>query len=623
MQGLKIPTSNNIIQQLLFNYLPTALATVMEPFWVLLCRVTSLMLPLEQLHKRQMPASRSLLLRYASVPPQLLAWRTWKNGHYLLAAMSVSAVAANVLTVAMSGLFVQSTIAVPHFALLTATREPTIQRKSLGNELISTQDQQYDPFWILQSNFTKDTPLPPWTSQYFAVMPMRIDSTEKSTLSEKLQVTLPGYSADLQCQELSATKSDQHYYELNFNEDASTFRFTTVYRNTTGEEITCKPFNADLSANPFTDHSPGHYQQVSGAATGIQALEFSETMTAANGSSIEAENFCNALLVKGWFRSNITSAQARHSALSATTVNAKHINILSSTVISCQPRLKLTMLDTILTPTGSILSASPASPAIHDAPALTGLTWALNLTTTIHAGTAGPTWHTDLIATDWSNSLIKSLTQSPALLDPHLPSPNATHAIALTNDTYARLFAAQMSLLSSNLAPASAAENPPRHTATYTTSEARMFVSAPAFYVAIAILGLDLVVAVCFFASRPRAFLPRLPLSVASQIAYVAGGRMGGEIMAAAAAMKEEEQESGGGGRAEGEGQGEGQPGVAKRGGKRSVGTDRDSGSSTGTEQLLRALDRRGWRYGFGKYVGSDGQVGIGVEREPYVYSIE
>lgn len=33
----------------------------------------------------------------------------------------------------------------------------------------------------------------------------------------------------------------------------------------------------------------------------------------------------------------------------------------------------------------------------------------------------------------------------------------------------------------------------------------------------------------------------------------------------------------------------------------------------------LQDLDRKGYRYGYGRYVGKDGKVHLGIEREPYV----
>ena len=78
--------------------------------------------------------------------------------------------------------------------------------------------------------------------------------------------------------------------------------------------------------------------------------------------------------------------------------------------------------------------------------------------------------------------------------------------------------------------------------------------------------------AVIFYARVPRPFLPRLPTSIASQIAYFAGSHVIDD--------------------------------VSRAGGD------------------LRRLDEKGVRYGYGKYIGKDGWTHAGIEREPYVIKL-
>ena len=74
---------------------------------------------------------------------------------------------------------------------------------------------------------------------------------------------------------------------------------------------------------------------------------------------------------------------------------------------------------------------------------------------------------------------------------------------------------------------------------------------------------------IVFYWRISKPFLPRMPINIASQIAFFAGNHVMNDV-----------QNAGGD---------------------------------------FRELDRRGYRYGYGRYIGKDGKVHLGVEREPYV----
>jgi hypothetical protein len=100
------------------NYAPTVFATLVEPTWNVLNRYLCLLQPFEELRKGSAPASRSLKVKYTSVPPQLAVWRALRARHFLLAAMCVVAVSTNVLAVALSALISQGStnVTLPYFS---------------------------------------------------------------------------------------------------------------------------------------------------------------------------------------------------------------------------------------------------------------------------------------------------------------------------------------------------------------------------------------------------------------------------------------------------------------------------------------------------------------------------
>ena len=176
-------------------------------------------------------------------------------------------------------------------------------------------------------------------------------------------------------------------------------------------------------------------------------------------------------------------------------------------------------------------------------------------------------WHSDTIAVERFNHLAKVLTNSTALLDVHSPPPDFTTASNITNQIYTRTFAIQMSLLAPQLLPAAADIRPVP--ARRVAPERRVFMSEPLFYLSLTILIVDLIMAIIFYWRIPRPFLPSMPVNIASQIAFFAGSHMMDDV-----------QNAGGD---------------------------------------LQDLDRKGYRYGYGRYVGKDGKVHLGIEREPYV----
>ena len=619
--GFSMLSSSVIVRQILFNYLPTLLATVMEPLWVLLCRVTALMTPLEELQKRRATASRSLLLRYSSVPPQLLAWRALVNRHWLLMALSAAAILANVLTVALSGLFLQSNEVFIDHRLLKPQRRTQFKPEVFDVDFgIRQQNSQNDAFWVLQSNFSEGTDLPAWTTAHTAFLPLDFDTKDPDVGAGTIRAELTGYGADLDCQELTRSAS-RNTFEVEFDSSASLLSLITVHDDpSTGKQIKCRPRQEVTSANSSAGVL-GQFQQllIQGNSDGLKALEFSGAATSAGNGGAEEETFCNSLLVKAWLRANLTRT-SRVIASPTPGSHATDVVILSETVIACQPRLRSTLFNVTFTPSGLVQSTIQLTDPLYSSTALTNLSIMLSTTTTALSSTQQLTWHDDLVATDWSNYLIKILTSSADFLDPQFPAPDARFlAIPYTQEIFSRLFVVQFSLLTPQLrsadsslrSSAAAAHDPPLDPihARRTTQQPRILISEPAFYVAISILTFDLVVAVLFYLTRPAAFLPRLPLSIASQIAYLANSRVVDDVIHASRSTSSTS---------------------ALSSSSYPVTTTRETGADKTRqgrrrridtmEHGLRRRDKEGWRYGFGKYVGKDGRVHMGVEREPFVF---
>lgn len=100
------------MQNLLENYIPTAIATLIEPLWVLINRLLCLLQPIEELQGCKAKAKNSIDLNYSSLPPQLVLFKAIRTGHIVVATVCFMALLANVLSVAFAGLFHHDTTTV-------------------------------------------------------------------------------------------------------------------------------------------------------------------------------------------------------------------------------------------------------------------------------------------------------------------------------------------------------------------------------------------------------------------------------------------------------------------------------------------------------------------------------
>ena len=522
-----------------------------------------MMRPLEELRNGNARAQRSLLLKYTSVPPPLVIWGAIKSRDVFLVILTFAAISANLLTVALSGLFSQEQIYRGHPATLQPTYIPSFraQNASDANALTLNSYNQNDAFYVALSNFTNQTSLPSWTSQHYYFLPPQSSASLPNNGGVELTFQTLGFGADLECQDMTTTPSDA-MYAMTFNANATLVSLTTSSVLSDGSVVNCTTYGGaqgpDLSKN---------YLALDGDPQGRKALEIALVMqpqSYRNATFAEKES-CSGLILRGWVRANFSSSGEQLNP--ASVLSDENSATVSSTFMSCRARPKSAVFNITTSASGQILAKTQTSEATYDLPPSANLTSALATTSNNLGGQVENAWHNDTFASDWSNYLFKTLTSSTDFLDARLAPPSFDTALAVVNETYSRVFAIQMSLQSAQLVPAPLKS--PQIPAEVWILERRVFMSEIMFYISIAILSLDLVVAVLFYSRTPKPFLPRLPTSIASQIAYFAGSHVIDE--------------------------------VAKAGGD------------------LSELDKQGYRYGYGKYVGKDGRTHIGIERVPYV----
>src|SRR5205807_5993899 len=103
--GLPTLSNHQLVVQLIFSFIPTAVATLIEPLWVVVTRYLALYQPWTQLSRGHSTSAASLGLKYTNLPPVLIAPRALAGSHYILSLASLVVLASNGLAVALGGLF--------------------------------------------------------------------------------------------------------------------------------------------------------------------------------------------------------------------------------------------------------------------------------------------------------------------------------------------------------------------------------------------------------------------------------------------------------------------------------------------------------------------------------------
>lgn len=559
--GLALPSSSTFVRQLLENYIPIALATLIEPFWLVLNKMLCLLLPYDQLRKGNASSARSIDLDYSSLPPQLLFWKGFKARHFVLMLACFMVLAANVLAVALGGMMNEATRQISRpsmfipvfdasFKTLNGTGLPFNSKTSNTFQGGTTSDQFYHDM----SNLTANTSLPTWTDDEHAYLPLRV---EASLANSSFHLDTTAVSFELDCQIL-----DEGSYSLRFSNDASEANLT-VPLNYDGEIVDCTDFRVGqqpLPQDTTPDDRPG-LSYLSDYQPGHVALELATMLQQRDGKH---DLFCRQHYVAGWLRADLEYVGGR---FDLTDIGLRKMRIMSrnATMILCKPKVAIGPAKIVVDSRGQVQQTISANVTTSDvrtyfSSSPEDLIAQVNQFLTNN----GATWHNDSFPSDYINYLIKKSTNDTTLLDPSLPPPDAQHAIERLSPLFTKLSAILIGsnfdlLLENTTSPGSVAGST-------MTLETRIVFSTPAFIVVEVILICYIITTIFFYARRPWRVLPRLPSTVASNIAF----------FAASNALREIDE-------------------------NRNVERERD------------------WTWAYGTFVGSDGKTHTGIEREPFV----
>lgn len=485
--GLRRPSDNFEVLQLLENYLPTVLATFIEPFWILLNRFLCTLQPFRVAQNGNAKQNQSVDTTYTAVPPQLAVRRALKNSHFLLASICIISLMANILSVGLAALFNESDIIVGRQESFTPSLGSTFNSSAvqnfeayLGQRLITTVHYQ-DHCYIAMANMTLGTPLPPWTSANYFFQPYHLSSSPSKVSSNHHQILTRGFGVQVDC---------------------------------TPHLKASVPVNVLPEVSAIPDSSPCP-DPVEGAKTRIRK----NMLTRSNGkSSIEYSGTVLSSRSSARCDGSLTLAWGR-------TIDAEKVNAtISASFAVCKPSFVTGMFVVDVdskgfvksyTQTGKLSSNMDYAGSSNDTNML--IVYSNHLL-------QGPDdqWHNDTLSRSWMSYLLAESISSRTFIDPHAPVPDPRTLIPSIESIYRRLFSI---LLSQNTHLFEPSDYTSKIQGWTFTSETRIFLDRPAFYICITVLALNIVVAVAYYTAITSTILPRLPSTIGSILAYIAPSR--------------------------------------------------------------------------------------------------
>ncbi|KAF4966301.1 hypothetical protein FSARC_6034 [Fusarium sarcochroum] len=132
-------------------------------------------------------------------------------------------------------------------------------------------------------------------------------------------------------------------------------------------------------------------------------------------------------------------------------------------------------------------------------------------------------WHNGTIARDWMSYLIMVSLGSRSIIDPKMPTPEPKNLVPLVEDIYRRVFAIVLGL---NEQLFDHNREDKSTTAIRRTQETRIFMEDASFIITMTVLAINTIVAVLFYSRAVPSVLPRMPTTIGSVLAYVAPSRL-------------------------------------------------------------------------------------------------
>lgn len=580
--GLPTLTNSQIGVQIIFSFIPTVIATLIEPLWVIITRSVCAYQPYIELHKGGASVASSLSVKYTNLPAALVLPRALRSGNFLISSLSGITLLANFLAVALSGLFENAYLPIAKPDTFTQGLDPLIHAQMEYGE---------EQYLLANTNITAGTALPPFVSPEFYFLPFAWDTTVEKNGSDLHAAVTRGFGANVTCQPLESESFHLEYYtpvrieagrERNAPDRfwANNFNVTVPTTNGTGS-VNCTAYPAsDPNQKIFWTKN---LADPPGPAAGEFMLDLEPTAPDADQDTWDE---CLSIIILGWARGTIS--YSNHGDYNFSFVPGTY----ESTILLCQQEIFSADFEVVVDGTQRVQSYNRVGPfdmndAAHfEVNSLTNFTAQMGRlfmagssvggtnddlynTKAVDASMDEAKFHNDSTAVLYPHLLVGTLLNSTVLTDPTTPVPKFDLLNEGFQDFYRRLFAISLSLNSDRIF--THAKTNRTIIGTTTADYKRISMSKAMFLITAILLGINILTAIVTWVLRPKRFLPRFPDNLANEIG----------VFYASQALRDV--------------------------------SGTVSMSSRAREKHLEGL---GHKYGYGVYRGEDGMRHRGVERQ-------
>ncbi|KAI8251672.1 hypothetical protein K4K53_011925 [Colletotrichum sp. SAR 10_77] len=387
-------------------------------------------------------------------------------------------------SVGLGGLFNEEPIAIEHPHEFQQSIMPRLNNESVYN--FSNPIAPYEvPFLITMNNVTQNTPLTRWVSHEYFFQPFKVipnDTAPANTYSARTT----GFGVNPSCSNMGTFKTRGNTPEVNY----------TIMRN--GDVVQGCPSNfttKDLNLNTTI------YKDLTGQAS----AEYVSIMN----KDITDLTICQVPVMFGWSR----SAQA-----------ANKTGEMETWAVVCDPVFTTAMFDVTVDSDGYVISSSQvseSSPTL-DYPLSTNHTDMMITIINSLFTTNKNKWHNDTFARDWINYLLKIQPGHADLLDPK-STPDIPSLIPDLEALYRQIYVLALGNTQQNLWETY--PEPVTITGIRHVTETRIFMNTTALAISLAVLGINIAVAIALYGLAIKHFLPRMPTTIGSILAYLAPSR--------------------------------------------------------------------------------------------------
>lgn len=562
--GLVLATDSVFVRNLFLSYVPTLLGTLLEGTWVLINRAFCVLAPFEGLTRGRTSAQNTLAARYTNLPPQLNLIRALRGRQITLASVCMVATVANVVSVALSGLFITlpTTLSTPHAYKIQA--QPN---------LVAGQ-RKLDYIVPIERNLTNDEHLPAWTTPSHYFLPLHWSPERNaSTPSGNLRARAIGIGLDPKCQA-------GHDVSFDLGDQTSTLPqvHITVTQEVNGKNARCTGTSDQVPAFYSNGITGSDYQDVLHAARHTAISQEASSVVLPDGhygEAFPADGSCDNLYAVSWFRAGVKDGENVRANSSLPNLEAKFV--------VCNPIIEAVEFDVLVSPQGLIIDVDQnTAKKRQDAKPFINTTMVANVPSNPIAGpfdafrwttgTAVGYWHNGTVALDWLNYMIMLKTDSYAHVDPKLPSPDPNVMAPMVSDIIKRLFAVTLGKSSHALNTPVPLSNE-SFSGSIEWTEDRIFFAPYMFEITTSLLAFNLIIALVVLVMKPGRSLPTMPTTIAAIAVYISGSSIHDDLL-----------------------------------------------DGRATPESLAKSDTQ---FSFGKYIGTDGLPHLGIDRDQYVRLVE